>query len=373
MRIDYVGDAEDTEGPKVTATVEGRSGPGNRYVGSATVRLSAQDVGVAGTARIEHRVDGGAWQTSQNTSGGDPFVVSVPLEGSGVYTVEYRATDREGNTSETGRTEVTVIPAASCTFNRSDEFDGTSIAPRWTLRTGPNHQITQTGGRLILPVLWELDGAENGPLSFAGQQVPDGDWSMTTRVTVNNVTEWQGAGLYLWQGNNNFVKFGYTVHSPDGTRNFELTSDNPPNGTREFSNHESGAGLRQHGVAAPVPAGQRDPRPVRQGRQRAARRVGDPLRLAARQHHPGARRRRRADRPVRGRPAERVRGTSRPRSTMSTSPRTRPTASVTSTRRPRRRRSTARRPRPRSSRRRRSRCRRRTPAPASRPSSTGWA
>ncbi len=242
MRIDYVGDAEDTEGPKVTATVEGRSGPGNRYVGSATVRLSAQDVGVAGTSRIEHRVDGGAWQASQNTSGGDPFVVSVPLEGSGVYTVEYRATDREGNTSETGRTEVTVIPAASCTFNRSDEFDGTSIAQRWTLRTGPNHQITQTGGRLILPVLWELDGAENGPLSFAGQQVPDGDWSMTTRVTVNNVTEWQGAGLYLWQGNNNFVKFGYTVHSPDGTRNFELTSDNPPNGTREFSNLESGAG-----------------------------------------------------------------------------------------------------------------------------------
>ena len=216
MRIDYVGDAEDTEGPKVTATVEGRSGPGNRYVGSATVRLSAQDVGVAGTARIEHRVDGGAWQTSQNTAGGDPFAVSVPLEGSGVYTVEYRATDREGNTSETGRTEVTVIPAASCTFNRSDDFDGTSIAPRWTLRTGPNHQITQTGGRLILPVLWELDGAENGPLSFAGQQVPDGDWSMTTRVTVNNVTEWQSAGLYLWQSNNNFIKFGYTVHTPQG-------------------------------------------------------------------------------------------------------------------------------------------------------------
>ena len=158
MRIDYVGDAEDTDGPQVTATVEGRSGPGNRYVGNATVRLSSQDVGVSGTARIEHRVDGGAWQTSQNTAGGDPFAVSVPLEGPGIYTVEYRATDREGNTSETGRTEVTVIPAASCTFNRSDDFDGASIDPRWTLRTGPNHQITQTGGQLVLPVLWELDG-----------------------------------------------------------------------------------------------------------------------------------------------------------------------------------------------------------------------
>ena len=134
---------------------------------------------------------------------------------------------------------MTVIPAASCTFNLSDEFTGSTIAPRWTLRTGPSHQITQTGGSLVLPVLWEVDGASTGPLSFAGQPLPSGDWSMTTRVTINNTTEWQSAGLYLWQSDNNFIKFGVTFHSGDGQRNFELTSDNPPNGTREFSTNES--------------------------------------------------------------------------------------------------------------------------------------
>ena len=241
MRIDYVGDAEDTEGPTVTATVEGRAGPGNRYVGNATVRLSAQDVGVSGTAQLEHRVDGGAWQTSRNTVGGDPFVVSVGLDGPGVYTVEYRAADREGNASETGRTEVTVIPAASCTFNRSDEFTGSTIAPRWTLRTGPSHQITQSGGSLVLPVLWEVDGGATGPLSFAGQQLPSGDWSMTTRVTIDNTIEWQSAGLYLWQSDNNFIKFGVTFQGAS-QRQFELTSDNPPDGTREFSTNESASG-----------------------------------------------------------------------------------------------------------------------------------
>ena len=28
------------------------------------------------------------------------------------------------------------------------------------------------------------------------------------------MTEWQSAGLYLWQSNDNFIKLGYTVHSP---------------------------------------------------------------------------------------------------------------------------------------------------------------
>jgi plastocyanin len=241
MRIDYVGDQEDTDAPNVTATVEGRTAPGERYIGSATVRIRSQDVGVSGTSLIEYRVDGGEWQTSRNTGGGDPFVASVPLGEPGTYAVEYRATDREGNTSEVGRTEVVVVPGASCTFDKSDEFDdGTIDTTRWTLRTGQGHQITETNGSLVLPVLWELDGTAAGPLSFAGQPLPSGDWSMTTRMTINNTTTWQSGGLYLWQSDDNFVKLGMTFHGPG--RNFEVTSDNPPNGTREFSPNESAEG-----------------------------------------------------------------------------------------------------------------------------------
>ncbi|HWM11991.1 MAG TPA: PQQ-dependent sugar dehydrogenase, partial [Solirubrobacteraceae bacterium] len=237
MRIDYVGDMEDTEAPTVTTTVEGRTAPGDRYVGGATVRIRSEDNGVSGTARIEYRVDHGEWQTSANTSGGDPHVATVPLSEPGTYAVEYRAADREGNISEVGRTEVIVVPASSCTFARSDDFEDGTVDPRWTLRTGPSHEITEEDGRLVLPVLWELDGTETGPVSFAGQQVPDGDWSLTTRMTIDSTAMWQSGGLYLWQSDNNFVKFGMTWHGPG--RNFELTSDNPPNGTREFSANES--------------------------------------------------------------------------------------------------------------------------------------
>jgi plastocyanin len=239
MRIDYVGDQEDTEAPAVSATVDGRVVAGDRYVGGATVRIRSEDKGVAGTALIEYRVDNGEWQASRNTSGGDPYVASVPFSEPGTYAVQYRATDRNGNTSEVGRTEVVVIPATSCTFEMSDEFDDGTIDPRWTLRTGPGHQIAEADGRLVLPVLWELDGTQTGPVSFAGQQVPAGDWSMTTRVTIDSTMTWQSAGLYLWQSDNNFVKFGLTWHGPG--RNFELTSDNPPDGTREFSGNESAA------------------------------------------------------------------------------------------------------------------------------------
>jgi glucose/arabinose dehydrogenase/plastocyanin len=241
MRIDYVGDQEDTDPPNVTATVEGRAAPGDRYIGSATVRIRSQDVGVSGSSLIEYRVDGGEWQTSRNSGGGDPFVASVPFGVPGTYLVEYRAADREGNMSEVGSTEVVVIPGASCTFDKSDEFDDGTVDPeRWTLRTGPDHQITESGGNLVLPVLWELDGPSTGPLSFAGQPLPSADWSMTTRLTIDNTMMWQSAGLYLWQSDNNFIKLGMTFHGPG--RNFELTSDNPPDGTREFSANESADG-----------------------------------------------------------------------------------------------------------------------------------
>jgi glucose/arabinose dehydrogenase/plastocyanin len=240
MRIDYVGDAEDTEAPTVTATVDGRLGAPDRYVGNAAVRISSRDTGVSGTALIEYRIDGGEWQASRNPTGGDPYVVSVPLHQPGVYTVEYRAADREGNTSDVGSTEVAVIPGASCTFDMSDEFNGNTLGTRWTTRVDQG-TATVSNGSLVLPVLWEVDGNETGPLSFAGQQIPDGDWTITTRVTINNTATWQSAGIYLRQSDNNFVKLGLTYHGNPG-RNFELTADAPPNGERVFTTNESAEG-----------------------------------------------------------------------------------------------------------------------------------
>ena len=239
MRIDYVGDTEDTEAPVVTASVDGRLGAPDRYVGSATVELTSRDTGISGTALIEYRVDGGEWQESRNPTGGDPYTATVPFGKPGVYTVEFRATDRAGNASESDSIQVVVVPGTACTWAKSDEFEGAALDERWSVRVDQG-QATVADGKLVLPVLWEVDGGETGPLAFAGQQVPEGDWTMTTRVTINNTQTWQSAGLYVRQSDNNFVKFGMTYHGPG--RNFELTADAPPNGERVFTSNESADG-----------------------------------------------------------------------------------------------------------------------------------
>ena len=110
---------------------------------------------------------------------------------------------------------------------------------------------------------------------------------MTTRVTIDNTIEWQSGGLYLWQSDNNFIKFGVTFQGANG-RNFELTSDNPPNGTREFSTNESAAGYGTTVWLRLYRQGNCDSRAVRQGRQRPAGRVGHALGLAAGQHDAAA-------------------------------------------------------------------------------------
>ena len=184
---------------------------------------------------------------------------------------------------------------------------------------------------------------------------------MTTRVTIDNTIEWQSAGPVPVAERQQLRQV--RGHGPRARRqrNFELTSDNPPNGTREFSANESAAGYGNTVWLRMYRAGQHDPRPVRQGRERAAGRVGDALRLAARSTPP---RRVRApacwSAPYAGgqqnAPVE-PDGRVRPRPLHAGHGRA---ASMTSTRRPRRRRSTARRPRPATPGPSTSRCRRRT-------------
>lgn len=239
MRIDYVGDQEDESPPTATATVSGITGPGGAYVGKATLNIEAEDVGISGVSRIDLRINGGDWQPFPNDNFADPFVHSQPFNTPGAYEVEYRAVDRGGIQGEVESIEFRVMSAVECTFDRSDDFNDFSIdTSKWTVRSDPGYQVVESGGSMVLPVLWEVDGTATGPISLVTQQVPDGDWSVTTRVTVNHTGNWQSAGLMLWQSDSNFIKFGYTQHGNPGTdnRNIEFTSDNPSD-VREFSTH----------------------------------------------------------------------------------------------------------------------------------------
>ncbi|GAB3143404.1 ThuA domain-containing protein [Microbispora hainanensis] len=94
--------AEDTQAPTVSNQIEGRAHPSqqNTYIDSATLKLTANDVGCAGVEKVEYRVNGGEWTA---------YDAPVPFKTPGKYTVDYRATDYSGNTSTSQSAVFTVL------------------------------------------------------------------------------------------------------------------------------------------------------------------------------------------------------------------------------------------------------------------------
>jgi plastocyanin len=93
----------DTQPPNAAHEVTGQAYPGqpNTYVNSASLRLSATDVGCAGTDTIEYRRTGETeWQ---------PYGGPVTFNEAGEYSIEYRATDRMANTSAVRTATFTVL------------------------------------------------------------------------------------------------------------------------------------------------------------------------------------------------------------------------------------------------------------------------
>lgn len=90
---------QDTTPPTVNATVAGERDGQGRYIGSATVTVTASDAG-SGVARIEYQLDSGAYQA---------YTAPVVVSTAGAHMVHYRAVDNAGNTSPAGMASFTVV------------------------------------------------------------------------------------------------------------------------------------------------------------------------------------------------------------------------------------------------------------------------
>ncbi|RYB93835.1 DUF1349 domain-containing protein [Nocardioides oleivorans] len=112
----------------------------------------------------------------------------------------------------------------------SDEFDSPSLLPKWALRNAPGQPITQAGGSLRVPVTGaDINEANTGPVSFAGQALPAGNWVATTKITLDHSSHWQWAGLVVHRTDNDYNKLAFVRHQ-DGGRLVEFQSET--NGTR---------------------------------------------------------------------------------------------------------------------------------------------
>ena len=195
----------------------------------------------AGVDTTEYRITkngtAGNWTTLTNSAAASPFVNTVTVPDTGDYLVEYRSTDKAANTEAT-KSVTFKIQLPVC--DRSDEFDGNEIRPRWlrhtrnggTPTTGPLAP-TVSGGQLHLPTNdLEIDAAAAtsvGPINYLAQDLPSlgTNWSVETQFTVRFTGGWQNVGLAVWVGDNNFFRSTLS-HSLSGDNLYvEGSKDNP--------------------------------------------------------------------------------------------------------------------------------------------------
>ncbi|MFC4855427.1 ThuA domain-containing protein [Actinophytocola glycyrrhizae] len=128
----------------------------------------------------------------------------------------------------------TVTPDTTETGERdaADEFDGAGLdGCRWTnvVRYDSGH-VSLAGGQLKIQTQpGDINGADNGsPRNFVLQKVPAGDWTIETKVTPTMLHRWQLAGLIVYGGDDDYVKFDVVAQNASGTaRNLhaELVSE----------------------------------------------------------------------------------------------------------------------------------------------------
>ncbi|MFF8841313.1 OmpL47-type beta-barrel domain-containing protein [Streptomyces sp. NPDC015127] len=118
---------DDTTAPETSATVSGDKDDQGRYLGMATVTVTASDAG-SGVNTIEYALGAdGAWQ---------PYTAPVMVHETGTHTVRYRATDKAGNAAAEKKVEFTVVapptddkapPETSATVSGDKNSDGAYI------------------------------------------------------------------------------------------------------------------------------------------------------------------------------------------------------------------------------------------------------
>ncbi|OLF05587.1 hypothetical protein BLA60_35510 [Actinophytocola xinjiangensis] len=93
------GGGEDTTPPEVGAEITGERDAEGRFLGTATITVTATDVG-SGVELVEYEID---------DTGFKPYTAPVQVTAVGDHAVQYRATDAAGNASETGSTPFSIV------------------------------------------------------------------------------------------------------------------------------------------------------------------------------------------------------------------------------------------------------------------------
>ncbi|MEU0371240.1 family 16 glycoside hydrolase [Streptomyces sp. NPDC006283] len=154
---------DDTTAPETSATVSGDKDEQGRYLGMATVTVTASDAG-SGVNTIEYALGDGAWQ---------PYTGPVMVNATGTHKVRYKATDKAGNAAAEKSVDFTVVappaedkepPQTTAGVSGKQNSDGAYITSATVTVVA-----VDSGGSGVDRVEYSLDG---GPYLAYTEPVP---------------------------------------------------------------------------------------------------------------------------------------------------------------------------------------------------------
>ncbi|WP_055497780.1 OmpL47-type beta-barrel domain-containing protein [Streptomyces albus] len=123
----------DTTPPVVEGKTEGRKNADGHFLGKATVTLTATDE-KSGVDKTEYALDGGPYLAYT-----EPLVV----DRAGYHAVVYRATDKEGNTSEPRKLSFRIVAGGGVPSPDCPEYDERETVIVGTIDTGVPNRMTK--------------------------------------------------------------------------------------------------------------------------------------------------------------------------------------------------------------------------------------
>lgn len=155
--------------------------------------------------------------------GGETF--SFTYDEPGEYRLQVRVTDGGGAYTDvyqtiTVTTETAVLPM--CFDGRSDDFLGDELdEDRWTDVVRRDQNLRVEDSALIIPTSKaDIHAGNTGVTNIVLQELPEGDFTVTTKVDIDAVERWQQAGIVLYEDDDNYAKLmvaGRTV-TPDSSQ-----------------------------------------------------------------------------------------------------------------------------------------------------------
>ncbi|WP_452176640.1 ThuA domain-containing protein [Georgenia satyanarayanai] len=176
-----------------------------------------------------------AWDFGDGTTA-DTAQASHTYTVPGRYTATVTVTDARGATT-TESVQVSVnAPGLQCLDGRSDGFDGDELdTDRWDQSIRVNQDLRVEDGALVIPTsATDIYGTNNGNVpNLVLQDLPEGPFTATTRLTLNGAEAYQQGGLLIYGDADNYAKMVFSGRSTSGS--------NPASRVFQFIREEDGA------------------------------------------------------------------------------------------------------------------------------------